>query len=272
MLQNHEKLLTEHSIILRQWRSFCESDAPTIVDPRIKGISIVENEEPVVDLEICRLERLSMMPKPKKPFEGPLFSSRLPNASKMRKSVFFKLEDMVYHLDAIAADFGYEKGQMNILVFEGLRDLRVQKMLFEKKLKEIMLSNPSMSMEEAEKETSKWVSPVKNNIPVHSTGAAVDIRLWDNKNKCFLDLGTFGVIWRNGALAPTFSEEITDLQKSNRLFCLIAAERASLTNYVYEWWHFPTEIDMILTGKIKKRTYPFTDQLSNWFSGLFNNF
>lgn len=42
----------------------------------------------------------------------------------------------------------------------------------------------------------------------------------------------------NSQLAPTFSEGITDTQKHNRLYCLIAAERADLTNYVYEWWHF----------------------------------
>ncbi len=127
---------------------------------------------------------------------------------------------------------------IHILVFEGLRDLGTQKMLFEKKLEEILLLNPDMSFETAEKETAKWVSPVKNNIPVHSTGAAVDIRLWDSKNNCFLDLGPFGVIWGDSQLASTFSEGITDIQKNNRLYCLIAAERAGLTNYVYEWWHF----------------------------------
>lgn len=28
--------------------------------------------------------------------------------------------------------------------------------------------------------------------------------------------------------------------KRNRLYCLIAAERAGLTNYIYEFWHFPS--------------------------------
>ncbi|MBJ7449842.1 MAG: D-alanyl-D-alanine carboxypeptidase family protein, partial [Parachlamydiales bacterium] len=137
-----------------------------------------------------------------------------------------------------ANDFGYEHGQVDILVFEGMRDLGTQKMLFEKKLDEILLLNPDLSFEMAEEETAKWISPVKNNTPVHSTGAAVDIRLWDNKNSCFLNLGPFGVIWGDSQLASTFSENITDSQKNNRLYCLIAAEKAGLTNYVYEWWHF----------------------------------
>jgi len=129
----------------------------------------------------------------------------------MRASVFRKLQGMIDQLDQLAIYFGYEPGQVYILVFEGLRDLGTQKMLFDKKLEEILLLNPDMSFEMAEKETAKWVSPVKNKTPVHSTGAAVDIRLWDNKNNYFLDLGSFGVIWGDSQLASTFSEEITDL-------------------------------------------------------------
>lgn len=77
-----------------------------------------------------------------------------------------------------------------------------------------------------------------NNIPVHSTGAAIDIRLWDTKNEQFVDMGSFGVIWGVNASAPTFSEDLTDEQKSNRLFALIAATQAGLVNYSYEYWHF----------------------------------
>jgi zinc D-Ala-D-Ala dipeptidase len=79
---------------------------------------------------------------------------------------------------------------------------------------------------------------VRNNIPVHSTGAAVDIRLWDNHHKQFVDLGPFGVIWGKNTTAPTFSEDISDAQKNNRLYALVAATQAGLINYVYEYWHF----------------------------------
>lgn len=237
-LENHKELLLDNSVVSRQYEAFYESDAPKIVDLRIKEIPIFENHEELVDLRTWNVDRISMMPQPESPFESPTFNSGLPNASKMRASVFFRLQKMVEQLDEIATHFGYESGQIDILVFEGLRDLSVQKMLFEKKLEEILLAKPGMSLEMGEKETAKWVSPVKNNIPVHSTGAAVDIRLWDNKNHCFLDLGPFGVIWGDNSQAPTFSEGITDIQKQNRLYCLIAAEHAGLTNYVYEWWHF----------------------------------
>lgn len=238
VLESHKTLLSDKSVVLKQYEAITKSEAPTIVDSRIKEIPICENHEELVDLRLLSVERISMMPQPKIPFEGPSFNSGLPNASKMRTSVFLRLQGMVDQLDKLAIDFGYEPGQIDILVFEGLRDLGTQKMLFEKKLEEILRLNPNMNFEMAEKETAKWVSPLKNNTPVHSTGAAVDIRLWDNKNRCFVDLGAFGVIWGDSHLAPTFSEGITDKQKNMRLYCLVAAERAGLTNYVYEWWHF----------------------------------
>jgi len=43
-------------------------------------------------------------------------------------------------------------------------------------MNEIMRKNLQMTIEEAEQATAKRVSLVKNNVPVHSTGAAVDIR------------------------------------------------------------------------------------------------
>jgi D-alanyl-D-alanine dipeptidase len=238
VLESRAELFSDKSIVAKQYEAFSKSEAPAIVDSRIKAIPICENHEELIDLRLMNVERISMMPQPNSPFEGPDFNSGLPNASKMRASVFLKLQEMIDQLDTLAIGFGCEPGQVDILVFEGLRDLGTQKMLFDKKLEEILLLNPDMSFEVAEKETAKWVSPVKNNTPVHSTGAAVDVRLWDNKNNCFLDLGPFGVIWGDSQLAPTFSEGITDTQKNNRLYCLIAAERTGLTNYVYEWWHF----------------------------------
>lgn len=238
VLASHGDLLSNNSIVAKQYEAVSSSQAPSIVDERILEIPICENQEELIDLRSWNMARIAMLPQPNRPFEGPAFNAGLPNASKMRASIFFRLQKMVDHLDKLAIEFGYASGQFDILVFEGLRDIDMQKVLFAGKLQEILLLHPDMSFEMAEKETSKWVSPVKNNTPVHSTGAAVDIQLWDNKNNSFLDLGPFGVIWSDALLAPTFVEEITDVQKNNRLYCLLAAEAAGLTNYVYEWWHF----------------------------------
>src|SRR5205814_264227 len=99
------------------------------------------------------------------------------------------------------------------------------KKLFDAELARLLRENPGMTKEEAEAETSKWVSPYKNNVPVHATGAAIDIHLFHKKTKTFIDMGPFN---RSGDLAPTFTTDhrLSICQASNRLLMLIAATRA----------------------------------------------
>ncbi len=226
------------TLLERQMRAYKEGDAPKISDDLIKSIPILENTEVCVNLRMQACARISMLPEPSRPFESPEFSSGLPNACKMRQGVFLALKGMVEELDRLAPSFGYVSGQLEIKVFEALRDVETQSQLFEAKMSEIRQANPQMLEEDVEFATAKWVSPVKNNIPVHSTGAAVDIRLYDNKTRTFLDVGGFGVIWGASENAPSFYEELSTEQKANRLLCFIAATKAGLTNYVFEHWHY----------------------------------
>ncbi len=228
----------EKEMLIGQQAAFALKAAPVIASAEIKSIPIVDQEEKLIDLRQESINRVTMLPDAPTPFYAPTYNSGFPNGSKMRYSILQKLADMVNHLDCLAAVFGYQPGQIDVKVFEGLRDLKTQEQLFNNKKKEILAQNPNMTPEAAEQETSKWVSPIKNNVPVHSTGAAIDIRLWDNKKGDFVDMGSFGVIWGSNPYAPTFSEQITDVQKRNRLYCLLAACRAGLINYVFEFWHF----------------------------------
>ena len=228
------------NLITEQYKSFINHTTPVIASPLIKSIPISDNGEELIDLYGLKNSRISMLPSPldNKPFSSPLYNSGLPSASKIRKEVYLRLEKMVTYLDEYAELFGYSEGDISIKVFEGLRDLQTQAKLFQSKVEEIRVSNPQLTAEEVETEASKWVSPVKNNIPVHSTGAAIDIRLWQERTQDFIDLGAFGVIWGENKSGQTFSENLTDLQKSNRLYLLMAATKAGLTNYSFEYWHF----------------------------------
>ncbi len=240
MILGWQELLEKypHDILSRQYEHVLAKDLPHIVDERIKAIAIRECGEPLVDVAAQKNRRIQMLRTPHAPFLHPDFNSGLPNATKMRKSVYECFERMLTYLDELAPSFGYKAKQVSIRIFEGLRDLQTQSMLFAKKFEEIKAHNPQLSEEDAEKEACKWISPVKNNIPVHSTGAAVDIRLWDEENNDFVDLGTFGAIWGKNERAITFSDDITSAQKQNRYYMLLAAAKAGLTNYLYEYWHF----------------------------------
>lgn len=227
-----------YALIDAQYSSFTQGTAPKIADSVIKSIPIIECHEQLVDIKNSSHPRITMLPKPASAFPSPDCHSPFEAASKIRFTLFLKLEAMIKQLDSYASKFGYQKGQIAIKVFEGLRDIKTQQFIFDNKSKEIRTANPEMNEDEVFNETCKWVSPVLNNVPVHSTGGAVDIRLWDNKALKFLDLGIFGVIWGKNTTAPTFSGEITELQRNNRLYLLIAATQAGLVNYLYEYWHF----------------------------------
>lgn len=225
------------SIIKEQQAAFSLGQAPTIAHPVIKSIPIVENGQKLVDLNHVNYARITLLPNPSKPFESDACNSGLPSASQMRTDVYKRLVAMSGHLDDLAPEFGYKPHEVSIKLFEGLRDLKTQTTLFGNKKAEIMAARPELTEEQAETETAKWVSPVKNNVPVHSTGAAIDIRLWNETTRDFLDLGKFGVIWGSNPSAQTFCEDSSAEQKRNRLYLLMAASKAGLVNYVYEYWH-----------------------------------
>ncbi len=257
-LGRHKDLLTEtqYRRMLSLIEMFRGGNLPKIASPEIKAIPIVECGETLVDVEEGLNPRIQMMPNPESHFQSPDCNSGYHCASQMRETLYKKLEDMITQLDGMASRFEYKPGQISIRVFEGLRSLETQKQLFEKKatesrdalLKGERFLLPHLSDEEiltsdsfkakVYEETIKWVSPVENNTPVHSTGGAVDIRLFDEEQQMFVDLGKFGAVWGSNPAASTFSEQITYQQKQNRLMLLIAATRADLTNYPFEFWHF----------------------------------
>lgn len=63
-----------------------------------------------------------MLPDSSNPFEAACFNSGLPNGSKIRAGIFIKLQKMINTLDQCVNIFGYDLGQIDIKIFEGLRD------------------------------------------------------------------------------------------------------------------------------------------------------
>ncbi|NBQ17951.1 hypothetical protein EBU24_06565 [bacterium] len=238
LITQHAALMSIDSITLIQSQlcSFQEKTAPIIVHPAVKAIPIVGAQEEIIDLRVTPTDRVKCMEEPAFPFESPEKNGGYPCSSKLRKSVFEKLENMAKELDRIAPTFGYCPGQLIIMVREGLRDLTVQQELFKGVSDRIMVEHPEYTQEQNYLATCQWVSPVINNVPVHSTGAALDFTLYDAINKKFVNMGA--PIDSNSQHALTFSETMPLEYKMNRLMFIIAATEAGLTNYVYEWWHW----------------------------------
>ena len=227
-----------YGLIHAQYNAWQDGRPVKIVHKDIKCIPIVENYEAVVDVYAMQNPRIFMLPQPDAPYSGIDCNAGLEGSSKMRAGVYSCLERMLVQLDEYAQLFNFQAGQLSIAVFEGIRDIRYQKILFENKAAEIAQLHPYLTEQEVFEETCKWVSPVVNNVPVHSTGAALDIRLFDVKNNKLVDMGMFDVINGTNDAAPTFYEDISDEQKMHRLLFLVAATTAGLVNYQFEWWHF----------------------------------
>ena len=231
-----------NDLLLWQLSHYLEKKLPSIPEAEIQNIPVKENYNILVDINTQKNPRITMLPTPNSPFESPECNSGLKNASKVRKGIYQKLALMVETLDTLAPQFGYEPGQISIKVFEGLRDLKTQQKLFENKEKEIARENAGWSNEQIYQEACRWVTPVRKGIHnPHSTGAAVDIRLWDEKKKDFVDVGPFGVIWGKNTTAPIFSEDLSKVQKQNRTYLILAANEAGLSVYHNEIWHLSAD-------------------------------
>ena len=229
-----------YSILSNQYDAYKNNDAPTIADVRVKQIPIIESQQALVDLRLVAHPRIKVMEEHDLPKAHTYLEDIDPRSERhgwMRTEVFEALERMIEELDLLAPTFGYEVGELEIRLFEGLRDIATQKQLFDTKMAELLERNPGMTEQQAYQETCKWVSPYINNVPAHSTGGAIDIHLWSNKTNSFCDMGRFNV---GGALAPTFCTDssLSEQQQKNRFLFLIAATKAGLINYVYEFWHF----------------------------------
>lgn len=212
------------------WGSFLISDTASksvmylpVAHPDVKSIPINESGEGLIDLLDVDNSRIC----PLASFDDQ-YANSYEGYSKVRVGVYEALLRMLELLP----------DNMGIAYFEGFRPLHQQKQYFDNKLKEILevIPDPYLAYEE----TCKHVSPFIDNIPTHTTGAAIDMTLFvfNENGATLLDMGKFDVIFGPNDAQETFSENTTDLQRSNRLLLLEAAAIAGLANYGYEWWHY----------------------------------
>ncbi len=196
-----------------------------IADPRILAVTIKENSDPMVDLRQQKIIAL-----------GP--SPEIPNNTdytKMRKTVYEKL---------VQAQELLPKG-LFLCLYEGYRSLSLQQLLFQNRYNEIQFKHANWTQDEIFEETTKMVSPVINrdhtkNVPPHSTGAAVDVYLIDDKGEA-LDMGIHPKDWKEDTedtLSITDSQVISAEAKHNRKIMSDVLKQVGFVNYPTEFWHW----------------------------------
>jgi D-alanyl-D-alanine dipeptidase len=197
-----------------------------IADPQVLAVPIQENHEPLVNAR--DFPELLIGPSPE--IENNL------SYTYMRKIVLTKLQTAQNLLPS----------HLRLCLYEGLRTLSLQKLLFEKEWQKIKTLHPQFSQEEIYNQVTKLVSPLKTldgafNIPPHATGAAVDVYLVDTESNQPVDMGILAKDWMDdpeGKLSLTDSEFISfEAVKHRSILCHVMRE-VGFVNYPTEYWHW----------------------------------
>lgn len=222
------------SLLQRQQSDLVQGKAPIFKDPRILSIPVRGCNEDKVDIRTMHEyhDKIRMLPDPSIPFESDHFNAGFNCSSLVRKGLWDRLLGLSDNLRMTKPD-----ENIVILVFEGMRDSETQRKLFNGFLDQFRESHSHLNDDELRDLTSKYVNP-PDSEPIHATGACVDIRLFNDKTKEFLDMGKFGSYWGENKEALTYCANLTDIQKENRSLLLTCSAMAGLVNYPYEWWHF----------------------------------
>jgi zinc D-Ala-D-Ala dipeptidase len=165
--------------------------------------------------------------------EGKLMSKYIetnPNFGVLaRETVFKKLLD--------AANDLATKDKYNLVLKIGYRPISVQYQLFNEVAAYFRSKNKTLSEEIIKSKTLEFVTHPDINIPPHSTGAAVDLTLFDNIAKTYIDMGS--PINFPDELSWTFNlMSLTSVQQSNRKFLTNLMVSHGFANLASEWWHY----------------------------------
>lgn len=196
-----------------------------IADDKIIAIPINECGEGLIDLKNQNIIVYGTPP------DTPLTAN---DYTKIRKTIYQKL--------CLAQD-DLPNG-WRFRIYEGLRSLPVQEILFNQQCDNLRQKKNYNSYEDLFNEACRLISPVIHldgtaNVPPHSTGAAVDLELIDNKGN-LVDLGMAVKDWLivDPDLCETYSKLLSIEAMQNRIVLLTIMSKHGFVNYPREWWHF----------------------------------
>ncbi|MDR3442920.1 MAG: M15 family metallopeptidase [Legionella sp.] len=196
-----------------------------IASAQINSVPIIENHEPMIDLKDHT--EIVYGPSPEIPDNNDYTKMRLGVHEKLKRA-----QSLLPH-------------GLRFCLYESYRSMDLQKMLFDTRYAKIKNQHPGWSAEQLFIETIRMVSPVinqdgSNNIPPHSTGAAIDVYLINNQGQA-VEMGIHPELWMDdldGSLSLTASQIISEKAQQNRRIMGNALEAVGFVNYANEYWHW----------------------------------
>lgn len=184
-----------------------------IADPRVAGIAVHDNAEPVVDLASCGVACAS--------------------TSKARRSGRLVRQGVAERL--VAADAALPPG-VRLFVLEALRSPQSQQDIFASYSRKLRAELPGVGEDELLRLVSRYVAPLA--VAPHVAGAAVDITLVDGDGRRLGMGAAVDATPEESRNSIAFDADVSDEARSHRTLLADALGSAGLVNYPTEWWHW----------------------------------
>ena len=196
----------------------------------IRKIKVIENNE-----ELVRIDNDNDF----------IFAEDLNKPIYLRKAVYEKLKIFAQDL---------KEKNYKIKIYDAYRSYENQEKAWKRRYEETKKEFPSLSETEIERRTSLKVSKItdKANVGGHQTGGAIDITLVDKNNK-ELNMGTPYSV--HNTKTKTYSKELTEEERKNRLLLLNSLKKLGFNNFPNEWWHYSYGDKMWAAYNFKKTCF-----------------
>lgn len=122
-----------------------------------------------------------------------------------------------------------------LFVIDGYKALDIQKKYFNREYQSFKKKYNNFSKKQLMELTHSRISVPE--VAGHPTGGAIDITIYNIKQKIFLDMGGKIADFSDDKMA-TFSKKITEQQQNNRLLLHNILIEQEFCPYYKEWWHF----------------------------------
>lgn len=124
---------------------------------------------------------------------------------------------------------------MTFIIGDAWRSADIQKAIHENFYHKFKKENPKWSDQQIKSEIEKFVAPYEGeNVSGHMTGAAVDLRLYQNGRK--MPMKSAKLSYQENALSS--QPKLPKYIQTNRQIMFEALSKAGLSNFPKEYWHW----------------------------------